>query len=113
MTPAGQRNELAYELAVSLNVSIRVGISSCLVGEQVRFDGGHKRDAFLVETLGRFVEFVPVCPEIELGLGVPRETLRLERKGYDVHLVAPRSGTDHTESMRAFAARRTKALAGE
>src|SRR5258708_2825845 len=113
MTPARQPNELAYELAVSLNASIRVGISSCLLGEQVRFDGGHKRDAFLVETLGRFVEFVPVCPELELGLGVARETLRLAREGNDVHLVAPRSRIDHTASMRAFAARRTNALASE
>jgi uncharacterized protein YbgA (DUF1722 family)/uncharacterized protein YbbK (DUF523 family) len=92
---------------------LRVGISACLLGQEVRFDGGHKRDAFLVETLGQFVEFVPVCPEFELGLGVPRETLRLEREGGDVHLVAPSSGIDHTESMRAFAAQRTAILAHE
>ena len=89
---------------------LRVGISACLLGQQVRFDGGHKRDGFLVETLGQFVEFVPVCPELELGLGVPRETLRLERAGNEVRLVAPRSGIDHTASMRAFAAKRTAAL---
>jgi hypothetical protein len=60
---------------------IKIGVSSCLLGEQVRFDGGHKRSDFLVDTLGRFVEFVPVCPEMEIGLGVPRETLRLVRSG--------------------------------
>jgi uncharacterized protein YbbK (DUF523 family) len=60
---------------------IKIGVSSCLLGEQVRFDGGHKRSDFLVDTLGGFVEFVPVCPEMEIGLGVPRETLRLIRDG--------------------------------
>ena len=56
---------------------IRLGISACLLGERVRFDGGHKRDPFLVETLGPFVEWVPVCPEVESGLAAPRESLRL------------------------------------
>ena len=60
---------------------VRVGISSCLLGEAVRFDGGHKRDAFLTETFGRFVEWVPVCPEVECGLGTPRESMRLVRIG--------------------------------
>src|SRR5512134_635831 len=56
---------------------LRIGVSACLLGENVRYDGGHKRDTFLVGTLGRFVEWVPVCPEVELGLGTPRDTLRL------------------------------------
>jgi uncharacterized protein YbbK (DUF523 family) len=60
---------------------IKIGVSSCLLVEQVRFDGGHKRSDFLVDTLGRFVEFVPICPEMEIGLGVQRETLRLVRSG--------------------------------
>ena len=59
---------------------IRLGISACLLGERVRFDGGHKRDPFLVETLGPFVEWVPVCPEIESGMAAPRESLRLLRQ---------------------------------
>ena len=54
---------------------VRVGISSCLLGEAVRYDGGHKRDAFLTDTFGRFVEWVPVCPEVECGLGTPRESM--------------------------------------
>jgi uncharacterized protein YbgA (DUF1722 family)/uncharacterized protein YbbK (DUF523 family) len=97
----------------SPSTTVRVGVSACLLGAHVRFDGGHKRDAFLVETMGQFVEFVPVCPEFEQGLGVPRETLRLEREGDDVRLVARRSGIDHTAAMRAFTARRTAALAHE
>ena len=60
---------------------IRIGISVCLLGQEVRFDGGHKRDPFLIDTLGPHVEWVPVCPEVEMGLGTPRETLRLVRSG--------------------------------
>jgi uncharacterized protein YbbK (DUF523 family) len=56
---------------------VRIGISSCLLGERVRYNGGHKRDSFLVDIFGRYVEWVPVCPEFEMGLGVPRESLRL------------------------------------
>lgn len=82
---------------------IRIGIASCLLGQSVRFDGGHKRDSFLVDTLGRFVELVPVCPEVELGLGIPRETIRLERHEDGVHLVAPKSGRDHTAAMNDLA----------
>ncbi len=92
---------------------IRIGISSCLLGEKVRFDGGHKRDAFLVETFGRFVEWVPVCPEVEMGLGTPRETLRLVRIVKDIRMVMPKTGTDHTEAMNAFAECRVRDLARE
>ena len=93
--------------------SLRIGISSCLLGQQVRFDGGHKRDAFLVDTFGPFVEWVPVCPEVELGLGTPRETLRLVRKDDAVRMVQPKSGRDITDAMREFARARVKALADE
>jgi uncharacterized protein YbbK (DUF523 family)/uncharacterized protein YbgA (DUF1722 family) len=82
---------------------VRVGISSCLLGEQVRYDGGHKRDAFLTEELARHVEFVPLCPEVEIGLGVPRPTLRLERSGDDVRMVVTDSGEDLTGRMRSWA----------
>jgi uncharacterized protein YbbK (DUF523 family)/uncharacterized protein YbgA (DUF1722 family) len=82
---------------------VRVGISSCLLGEQVRYDGGHKRDVFLTEELGRHVEFVPLCPEVEIGLGVPRPTLRLERRGDDVRMVVTDSREDLTERMRVWA----------
>jgi uncharacterized protein YbbK (DUF523 family) len=93
--------------------TLRLGISACLLGQQVRFDGGHKRDAFLVDTLGPLVEWVPVCPEVELGLGTPRETLRLVRKDDGVRMVQPKSGRDVTDEMRAWARRRVESLAGE
>lgn len=92
---------------------LRIGVSACLLGQAVRFDGGHKRNDFLTEVFGRFVEFVPVCPEFELGLGVPRESIRLVRDGEEIRLVGNRSGADHTAAMRQFAARRAAALARE
>jgi uncharacterized protein YbgA (DUF1722 family)/uncharacterized protein YbbK (DUF523 family) len=95
------------------DINIRVGISTCLLGEPVRYDGGHKRDPYLVDTLGRYVEWVPVCPEVELGLGTPRETLRLVRIGEDVRMVMPKTGQDHTEGMRAFARKRVRELEKE
>lgn len=90
---------------------LRIGISSCLLGDEVRFDGGHKRDAFLASTLAPFVEWVRVCPEVEVGMGVPREPVRLVAVNGDTRMIATRSGVDHTDSMRAFAARRTRQLA--
>ena len=92
---------------------LRVGISSCLLGAEVRFDGGHKRNEFLVETFGAFVEFVPVCPEVEIGLGTPRESLRLERTPGATRLIANKSKLDHTAAMTSYAANRTAALARE
>lgn len=90
---------------------IRIGISACLLGREVRYDGGHKRDAFLVETFGPYVEWVPVCPEVEIGLSIPRPTLRLERHGADTRLVMPKTGADYTDAMRDFAAKRVAQLA--
>jgi len=90
---------------------IRIGISTCLLGEQVRFDGGHKHDPFLTETLGRFFQWVPVCPEVEIGLGTPRESLRLVGDPEKPRLVAPRSGKDHTDTMTRYAVERLEKLA--
>lgn len=81
----------------------RVGISSCLMGNMVRFDGGHKHDRFLTDTLGKYVTFVPVCPEVECGLGVPRETLRLEGDENSYRLVFSRSREDITDRMQSWA----------
>jgi uncharacterized protein YbgA (DUF1722 family)/uncharacterized protein YbbK (DUF523 family) len=92
---------------------VRIGISSCLLGEKVRFDGGHKKDEFLTSHFGRFVEWVPVCPEFEIGLGVPRESLRLVDQGKGVQLIAPRSGADHTEAMRRWARERAGIIADQ
>jgi uncharacterized protein YbgA (DUF1722 family)/uncharacterized protein YbbK (DUF523 family) len=91
-------------------VPLRIGVSSCLLGSPVRWDGGHKRDAFLVDQLGPFVEWVPVCPELELGMGVPRETIRLVVRDGGRRLVAERSGSDWTERMEVFARRRLREL---
>ena len=88
---------------------MKVGVSSCLLGQPVRFDGGHKRHEFVVDLLGAFVEFVPVCPEIELGLGAPRDTLRLVRRGEDVRMVMA-NGVDYTDEMREYAGRRIERL---
>jgi uncharacterized protein YbgA (DUF1722 family)/uncharacterized protein YbbK (DUF523 family) len=91
---------------------VRVGISSCLLGEPVRYDGGHKLERYLRDTLGAFVEWVPVCPEVEYGLSVPREALRLVGAPDAPRLVTARTGTDHTDGMRAWASRRLDALEG-
>jgi uncharacterized protein YbbK (DUF523 family) len=91
----------------------RVGISSCLLGETVRYDGGHKREAFLVEGLGRQVEWVPVCPEVEMGLGVPRPPMRLVLLGGETRLITPSTGADHTQAMHAWSAQRLDELAAD
>jgi uncharacterized protein YbgA (DUF1722 family)/uncharacterized protein YbbK (DUF523 family) len=93
------------------DATIRVGISACVLGQKVRFDGGHKEDRFITGTLSQFVEFVPVCPEVEVGMGTPRETVRLVRaeKG-GPRMIAPKSGLDHTSSMQRFSKRRAKEL---
>jgi uncharacterized protein YbbK (DUF523 family) len=93
---------------------IRVGISACLLGEEVRYDGGHKHEPWITATLGRFVRFVPVCPEVELGLGVPRPAIRLVDDGAGgVRLVEPVAGTNLTERMARYADRRVQALESE
>jgi uncharacterized protein YbgA (DUF1722 family)/uncharacterized protein YbbK (DUF523 family) len=103
----------APPLAGRAAAAIRIGVSSCLLGNEVRYDGGHKRDGFLVETFGRHVEWVPVCPEVELGLGIPRPTLRLERAGDDVRLVMPKTNADYTDAMRRYAEKRVATLAAD
>jgi uncharacterized protein YbgA (DUF1722 family)/uncharacterized protein YbbK (DUF523 family) len=91
---------------------IRVLVSSCLLGEKVRYDGGHKRDPFLVETLGRFVEYVPVCPEADCGLPTPREAMRLAGDPARPRLVTVRSGVDHTRKMQRWIRRKLQDLGG-
>lgn len=91
----------------------RLGISACLLGEAVRYDGAHKRDAWLVEVLGPQVEWVPVCPEVEAGFGTPREPIQLERTPCgNVALMTVRSRRDLTVQMREYTARRVVELAG-
>ena len=91
---------------------VRVGVSACLLGERVRWDGGDKRDAFLTDILGPFVEWVAVCPEVEIGLGTPREPIRLVSHGAGVaRLVAHTSGADLTRHMERFAETKARELA--
>ena len=94
---------------------IRIGISSCLLGQKVRFDGGHKRDDFLTGTFSNYVEFVPVCPEIEAGFGTPREPMRLVRDdaGAAVRLITVKTGIDLTSRLAVFSRRRAKQLEAE
>jgi len=91
----------------------RVGISACLLGQPVRYDGGHKRDAFLADTFGRFVKWVPVCPEVECGLPVPREAMHLAGDPDSPRLITTRTRIDHTERMLAWAHGRVKELEKE
>jgi uncharacterized protein YbgA (DUF1722 family)/uncharacterized protein YbbK (DUF523 family) len=92
---------------------VRIGISSCLLGRKVRFDGGHKRDPFLTDTFGRFVEWVPVCPEVEAGFGTPREAMRLVDDGGRLRLLTVKTARDLTDTMERYARRRVDQLADE
>jgi uncharacterized protein YbgA (DUF1722 family)/uncharacterized protein YbbK (DUF523 family) len=96
-----------------LEAKIKIGISSCLLGNMVRYDGGHKWDRFLTQTLGRYVDFVPVCPEVEIGLGIPREAMRLVGELNHPRLLTIRSRIDHTERMMEWAKERVKELEKE
>ncbi|NJC88667.1 MAG: DUF523 and DUF1722 domain-containing protein [Desulfuromonas sp.] len=89
---------------------IRIGISSCLLGEMVRYDGGHQLDRYLRDTLGAYFDYLPVCPEVELGLPTPRETLRLIEGEAEPRLVFSRSGEDITARMQDWAAKRVVEL---
>jgi len=89
---------------------IRMGVSSCLLGNEVRFDGGHKHDRYITETLGCFFDFVPVCPEVECGLPIPREAMRLVGDSENPRLVTNKTGVDHTERMQSWAAKRVVEL---
>jgi uncharacterized protein YbgA (DUF1722 family)/uncharacterized protein YbbK (DUF523 family) len=92
---------------------VKIGVSACLLGAKVRYDAGHKRNDFLADMLGRFVEFVPVCPEVEMGLGVPRETVDLvrdqDRTGV-VRLVGNETGVDYSDRMNFYAQQRLTEL---
>jgi uncharacterized protein YbgA (DUF1722 family)/uncharacterized protein YbbK (DUF523 family) len=92
---------------------IRLGISTCLLGENVRYDGGHKLDRFLTDTLGQYVEYVPVCPEVECGLPIPRESMHLEGDPESPRLITSMTKQDMTDRMVSWANRRVAELAKE
>lgn len=91
----------------------RVGISACLLGDKVRYDGSDKRDAYLVEVLGQQVEWVRVCPEVEAGMGTPRETLHLVRDDGRVRMKTTVTAHDYTDAMEEWGRRRVEGLARE
>jgi uncharacterized protein YbgA (DUF1722 family)/uncharacterized protein YbbK (DUF523 family) len=84
-------------------MKIRIGISSCLLGNAVRYDGGHKLDRFLTDTLGKFVDYVPVCPEADCGMSIPRESMRLEGNPESPRLMTTRTRIDKTDQMLHWA----------
>lgn len=92
---------------------IRVGVSACLLGHNVRYDGGHKLDRYIRDTLGQYMEFIPVCPEVECGLGVPREAMRLVGDPESPKLVTVVTGRDLTHQMLVWAKQRLEELAAQ
>jgi uncharacterized protein YbgA (DUF1722 family)/uncharacterized protein YbbK (DUF523 family) len=96
-----------------LEERVRLGISSCLLGNPVRWNAGHKLDRFLTNTLGQFVDYVPVCPEVEAGFGVPRESMRLVGDAEKPRLITFKTKTDQTDQMLRWARKRVKELEKE
>jgi uncharacterized protein YbbK (DUF523 family) len=92
---------------------IRIGVSACLCGQPVRFDGNHKHDRYLTDTLGEYLDFVPVCPKVESGFSIPRETLRLVGDPQNPRLVTSRTNIDHTDHMLGWAEQRVRELEAE
>ncbi len=96
-----------------MEATIKLGISSCLLGEAVRWNGGHKLDRFLADTLGEFVEYVPVCPEVECGFGTPREPFRQVGDPDSPRLITSRTKIDYTDRMNRWARERVRELEKE
>jgi len=96
-----------------MDEKIKLGVSACLMGDQVRWNGGHSRDRYLTDILSQYVEYVPVCPEVECGMGVPRETLRLVGDPDNPKLVTSKTNIDHTQKMTEWALKRVKELEKE
>ena len=90
-------------MSVGKSPIIRLGVSACLLGDEVRYDGSHARDRYVVDTLAEHFTFVKVCPEEEIGMGTPRETVRLVGRRNDPRMVAPGSGKDWTRRMNSWA----------
>jgi len=101
------------EPALHQSRRIRLGISACLLGDEVRYDGGHKRNPYLTDVLGPQIEWVKVCPEVEIGMGTPREPIELVDENGRIRLLSVSTRADYTAAMTAYAAKRAEALAGE
>ena len=109
--PAIDKNYGGY--IPTMNKKIKLGISSCLVGEKVRYDGGHKLNHYLVNAVGQFVQWVPVCPEAECGLPIPRESMRLVNSSKGPRLTTRKTKIDHTDLMMKWSAARLRQLKNE
>jgi len=96
-----------------MEAKLILGISSCLLGHKVRYDGGHKYDSWLVETLGNYVDYLPVCPEVGCGLPIPREAMRLVGDASSPRLLTQKTGIDHTQRMQDFCAKAVSELSGK
>jgi uncharacterized protein YbbK (DUF523 family) len=92
---------------------IKIGISSCLLGNNVRYDGGNREDPYIKDVLGMGIEWFPVCPEVECGLGVPREAMHLVGDAHSPRLVTMLSRVDHTDVMLAWTEKRLVELGKE
>ena len=89
---------------------VKIGISACLTGSKVRYNGSHKRDHYITDTLGQYFDFIPLCPEVEYGLPVPREPMRLTGVPENPRLITIRTGIDHTDGMKKWAKERLNEL---
>lgn len=110
LSPRGPHADAVTETAPAAAFPLRLGISRCLLGDPVRYDGGHTRDHFLADVLGPHVEWVPVCPEVEAGFGTPREAMRLVDDVERPRLITIHSCIDHTEIMRRYTNTRLRDL---
>jgi uncharacterized protein YbgA (DUF1722 family)/uncharacterized protein YbbK (DUF523 family) len=93
-----------------MTLPIQIGVSACLLGEHVRYDGGHKHDRYITDTLGRFFSFVPVCPEVGCGMPTPREAMRLEGDPADPRLMTRQSRIDKTDQMLVYCEQKIREL---
>lgn len=89
---------------------IRVGISACLLGQTVRFDGGHKRSHFCVQELGAHFDYHPLCPEMAIGLGAPRAAIRLVKRHGEIRAEASNGSFDVTDQLIAFSEQQARRL---
>ena len=89
---------------------IKIGVSSCIIGEEVRWNGGHARQRWLTDVLWDFVDYVPVCPEVDVGMGVPRPTVRLERHGSGIRMIDPKNEVDWTAAMNRLSRSRASEM---
>ncbi len=92
---------------------ITIGISSCLLGEEVRFDGGHKLDNYITGTLAEYFDFIPVCPEVAIGLPIPRPPIRLVRQDDGIHVIGVKNpSVDVTDQLHTYGRKMGRELSG-